>query len=374
MAGIYIHIPFFTKACHYCDFHFSTSLKNKTELVQSILKEVTIRKDYLGDEPIETIYFGGGTPGLLSVTELSSLLKKINETHYIKKDAEITLEVNPENISSNYVKEIKEIGVNRLSIGVQSFFDEHLKWMNRSHSAKEAFSSIKIVQDGGIENITIDLIYGFSSLSFSQWQDNLDKAMALNLPHFSAYCLTVEPKTVLAKLVSSNASLIPDDETSLSQFDLMVEVAKQNKFIHYEISNFGKEGGFSKHNSSYWKGAKYLGLGPSAHSFDGISRQWNIKNNSLYIKHVSSNEPFFEKEILTLKNRYNEYVLTSLRTIWGTSMQKIKSDFPMFYNHFITQSESLLNRKLIIKDDQLLYLNEKAKFMADNIALELFAD
>ncbi len=374
MAGIYIHIPFCTKACHYCDFHFSTSLKNKTHLIEAILSEIEIRKDYLKGELIETIYFGGGTPGLLSKKELSAILEKIYRLHSIKKDAEITLEVNPENISAKYIKEIKSLGVNRLSIGVQSFFDEHLKWMNRSHSAKQAFSSIKTAQNEGIENITIDLIYGFSKLTTNQWKENIDKVIALNIPHFSAYCLTIEPKTALAKIVSKDATLIPKDETSLNQFNFLIEKAKDEGFIHYEISNFAKEKCFSKHNSSYWKGSSYIGIGPSAHSFNSFSRQWNISNNNLYIKSVSSNKPFYEKETLTTKNQYNEYVLTSLRTVWGTSAEKIKTEFPEFYRHFIKHAEDLLERNLLKKQNNIFFLAEKAKFMADNIALELFAD
>lgn len=374
MAGIYIHIPFCTKACHYCDFHFSTSLKNKTYLIEAILSEIEIRKDYLKGELIETIYFGGGTPGLLSKKELSVILEKIYRLHSIKKNAEITLEVNPENISKEYIKEIKSLSINRLSIGVQSFFDEHLRWMNRSHSAKQAFSSIKTTQNEGIENITIDLIYGFSKLTTNQWKENIDKVIALNIPHFSAYCLTVEPKTVLAKLVSKDAALIPKDETSLNQFNLLIEKGHQQGFIHYEISNFAKENCFSKHNSSYWKGVNYMGVGPSAHSFNGISRQWNISNNALYIKTINANSSFFEEEILTPKNKYNEYVLTSLRTIWGTSAEKIKTDFPEFYRLFIKHAEDLLERNLLKKQNNIFFLAEKAKFMADNIALELFAD
>ena len=375
MSGIYIHIPFCKQACHYCDFHFSTSLKNKEVLVNSILKEIDLKNNYLADKIIQTIYFGGGTPSLLSEKELFQILEKIYKQYYVSKDVEITLECNPDDLSDEKLKELKRLEINRLSIGLQSFDEEELIWMNRAHNAKQSESSVKRAQDRGFENITIDLIYGSKFSNLNNWKKTLDKVIALQVPHISSYNLTIEEKTKLGHDFKTKKELAIDDEKSSELFLEMIERLEKNNFIHYEISNFAKEGFFSKHNSNYWKGKHYIGLGPSAHSFDGVSRQWNIANNNLYIKYISekSNE-YFEKEILTEKERFNEYILTSLRTIWGIDLNYLKINFDSdFVNNFLRQIKNYIQQDLIFVKDTTYSLTEKGKLLADKISSDLFA-
>jgi len=374
VSGIYIHIPFCKKACHYCDFHFSTSLQNKEALVKSILTEIDLRINYLQDKNIKTIYFGGGTPSLLSEKESFLILEKIYKLYNVSKDAEITFECNPDDLSDDKLKELKRLEVNRLSIGLQSFDEEELIWMNRAHTAKESEASVKRAQDRGFENITIDLIYGSKFSNITNWKKTLDKAIALDVKHISSYNLTIEEKTKLGHDFKVKKEIAIDDEKSSEMFLEMIDRLEKNKFIHYEISNFGKEGFFSTHNSNYWKGEHYLGLGPSAHSFDGTSRQWNIANNNLYIKHVSEKtEAYFEKEILTEKERFNEYVLTSLRTIWGIDLNYLKTNFNSdFVKAFLNQVENYIKQEHVIVKDTTYTLSEKGKLLADKIASELF--
>ena len=374
MSGIYIHIPFCKQACHYCDFHFSTSLKNKDALLKSILMEIDNRINYLSNKTIETIYFGGGTPSLLSEKEIFQILEKIYKLYNVSNTAEITLEGNPDDLSDEKLKELKRLEINRLSIGLQSFDEEELIWMNRAHNAKQSESSVKRAQDRGFENITIDLIYGSKFSNLTNWKKTLDKAIALQVPHISSYNLTIEEKTKLGHDFKVKKEVAIDDEKSSEMFLEMIDRLEKSNFIHYEISNFGKEGFFSKHNSNYWKGEHYLGLGPSAHSFDGTSRQWNVSNNNLYIKRLEEkSEAYFEKEILTETEQFNEYILTSLRTIWGIDLNYLKINFNSdFVTNFLNQIQEYIKRETVVVKDNTYTLTEKGKLLADKIASELF--
>ena len=374
MSGIYIHIPFCKQACHYCDFHFSTSLQNKGLLVNSILSEIDLRLNYLPNKKIESIYFGGGTPSLLSEKETFLILEKIYKLYNVSKDVEITLECNPDDLTDEKLKELKRLEVNRLSIGLQSFDEEELIWMNRAHTAKESESSVKRAQDRGFENITIDLIYGSKFSNLANWKKTLNKAIALDVKHISSYNLTIEEKTKLGRDFKLKKEVAIDDEKSSELFLEMINRLEKNNFIHYEISNFGKEGFFSLHNSNYWKGEHYLGLGPSAHSFDGESRQWNVSNNNNYIKQISEKkESYFEKEILTENERFNEYVLTSLRTIWGIDLNYLSANFNTeFVKHYLIQIEKYIKQETVVINNTTYTLTEKGKLFADKIASELF--
>lgn len=374
MSGIYIHIPFCKQACNYCDFHFSTSLQNKEALVKSIVSELDFRREYLQDKSIETIYFGGGTPSLLSEKEAFLILEKIYKLYNVSNDAEITVECNPDDLSNEKLKELKRLEVNRLSIGLQSFNEEELVWMNRAHTAKESEASVKRAQDRGFDNITIDLIYGSKFSNLSNWKKTLAKAVSLDVKHISSYNLTIEEKTKLGHDFKAKKETAIDDEASSDMFLEMIDHLEKNGFIHYEISNFGKEGFFSTHNSNYWKGKHYIGLGPSAHSFDGVSRQWNIANNNAYIKRIADNTPdYFEKEILTETERFNEYILTSLRTIWGVDLNYLKASFNGdFIKLFLKQAEHYMSNGTIVVHKDTYTLTEKGKLLADKIASELF--
>ena len=376
MSGIYIHIPFCKQACNYCDFHFSTSLQHKEALVQSIIKEIDLRGNYLTDKNVETIYFGGGTPSLLSEKELSIILEKIYKTYRVSPLAEITMECNPDDLNNTKLQELKSNHINRLSIGLQSFNEEELIWMNRAHTAKESESSVKRAQDKGFENITIDLIYGSKFSNLSNWKQTLQKAIDLQVVHISSYNLTVEEKTKLGHDVAKKKEGLIDEEKSAELFLEMIEILQKNKFIHYEISNFGKEHFFSKHNSNYWKGKHYLGLGPSAHSFDGQSRQWNVANNNSYINKITNNgSSYFEIEQLTKANQFNEYVLTSLRTIWGIDATNLETNFPSDYvSSFKKEATLYIQREEIIFINNTYTLTSKGKLLADKIASELFVD
>ncbi len=374
MSGIYIHIPFCKQACHYCDFHFSTSLTLKSNLVQAILTEIDLRLPYLKNKNIETIYFGGGTPSLLSEKELFLILEKIYKTYNVSSHAEITLEANPDDLSIEKLKELKRLEINRLSIGLQSYNDEELIWMNRAHTAAESESSVKRSQDKGFENISIDLIYGSKFSNLANWKRTLDKTIALDVKHISSYNLTIEDKTKLGHDFKVKKELAIDDEKSSELFLEMIDRLEKNKFIHYEISNFGKESYFSNHNSNYWKGIEYIGFGPSAHSFDGVSRQWNISNNSLYIKNVNDkNESYFEKEILSESDQFNEYILTSLRTIWGIDAEVLKNKFSSeITNAFNQKINAYISKEMITLTNNQYVLTSNGKLFADKIASELF--
>lgn len=342
--------------------------------MNAILAEIDLRKNYLADKHIETIYFGGGTPSLLTEKELNLLLAKLYNTFSVSNHAEVTLECNPDDLSEIKLKGLKRAEINRLSIGLQSFNEEELKWMNRAHTAKESEASVKRAQDKGFENITIDLIYGSKFSNLGNWKKTLDKAIGLDVKHISSYNLTIEDKTKLGHDFKLKKEVAIDDEQSAELFLEMADRLEKNGFIQYEISNFGKEGFFSIHNSNYWKGHHYLGLGPSAHSFDGLSRQWNVANNNKYIKELGERSGnFFEKEVLTEKERFNEYILTTLRTIWGIDLNYLKKNFNTdFISGFNQQIKTYLDNKTVVLKDNCYVLTNEGKLLADRIASELF--
>jgi oxygen-independent coproporphyrinogen-3 oxidase len=373
MAGIYIHIPFCKKACHYCNFHFSTSLKNRNDFVPALLKEMVLQKEYLQQEPIETIYLGGGTPSLLSKDELIEIFEKLFGIFTVSGDAEITLEANPDDINIAAVKNWKNAGINRLSIGVQSFFENDLIWMNRAHHAVQAIDSIKTAQDQLLENISIDLIYGTPTLTDDHWKKNVDQAIELQVPHLSCYALTVEPNTALYKMIAQKKVENIHSDDQAKQFILLMQWMEKAGYEHYEISNFAKPGKRSRHNSSYWQGKKYLGLGPSAHSFNCVSRQWNIANNSLYIQSLAKNELAFEKEILTDVQLMNEYIMTSLRTTEGINLDRVAEQFnPSARTIIETKSAQYIKDSKLKKETSRIVLTTEGKLFADGIAADLF--
>ena len=332
------------------------------------MKETELQKDYLGNDSVETIYFGGGTPSLLQISDLRLQIEKIMKAFNISKNAEITLEANPDDINEERLTGWKEIGINRLSIGVQSFFEEDLLWMNRAHNAEQAVSSLQLAVKY-FDNITMDLIYGHPLLSNEKWKQNVEKVIALNIPHISCYALTVEPKTPLHKMIKEKKKEDIQQEKQAEQFLLLMEWLENAGYEHYEISNFSKPGFRSRHNSSYWQGEKYLGLGPSAHSFNGESRQWNISNNNIYIESLEQNQIPFEKEILTPSQKVNEYIMTSLRTQEGLNLDKVNETMS---NELQTASKKFIDSgKLILKENKLI-LTKEGKLFADGIAADLF--
>ena len=365
MAGIYIHIPFCKQACHYCNFHFATSLHYKNDLVAALLKEISLQKEYLEGESVETIYFGGGTPSLCTNQELKSIVETIKSLQRVINDAEITLEANPDDISDKTLAGWKEIGINRLSIGVQSFFKEDLKWMNRAHTAQQAIDTLQLAKKQ-FGNITIDLIYGTPQLTNEKWEQNVKTAVSLNIPHLSCYALTVENKTPLDKMIRQNKSPDINPDKQSEQFLLLMQWLEEAGYEHYEISNFARPGWRSRHNSSYWQGKKYLGLGPSAHSFNGISRQWNISNNNIYIESIKKGIIPLEKEILTETQKLNEYIMTSLRTAGGLNLDITGKEM-------IDKSQKFIAAGLMKLENNSLVLTREGKLLADGIAAELFS-
>lgn len=377
LAGIYIHIPFCKQACYYCDFHFSTSLKKKNELLQAIKKELVLRKHEFGNEEIKTIYFGGGTPSILNLEELQRIFEVIYSNYTVIENAEITLEANPDDLTSEKILELSKLPINRLSIGIQSFFEDDLKFMNRAHTAEESKKCLKEALKY-FDNITIDLIYGVPNMSAEKWLENLKIAFEFGVPHISSYALTVEEKTALASFIKKGKVAPVDENLALEHFNLLVSETQKQGFVHYEISNFGKPAYFSKHNTSYWLGENYLGVGPSAHSFNGTERAWNVSNNAKYIKSLEANNLPITIEELSIENRYNEYIMTGLRTIWGVSFAKIEADFGSdFLQTLIKNSEQFVKKGLLqIKKDtalgSVLLTTKKGKFLADGIASDLF--
>ena len=377
MAGIYIHIPFCKQACHYCDFHFSTSLKRKDEMLDALIQEIILRKDELATEQVETIYFGGGTPSVLLVNELQQLIDAVYQNYTVSKNPEITLEANPDDLSEAKIAELAESPVNRLSIGIQSFFDEDLVLMNRAHNSKEAKESL-FIASRYFENITIDLIYGIPNMTDEQWRENLQIAFDVGVNHISSYALTVEPKTALDAFIRQGKYPDVSEETALAHFNILVSETEKQGFIQYEISNFGKPNFFSKHNTSYWQGKSYLGIGPSAHSFHRNMRSWNISNNPTYIKKIRLRELPSESEILSVKDRFNEYIMTGLRTIWGVSLDKVEKNFGSKYHDFLlTNAQSFIHKELLIvshidEKHRILKATDKGKFLIDGIASDLF--
>ncbi|WP_375239893.1 radical SAM family heme chaperone HemW [Aurantibacter sp.] len=378
MSGIYIHIPFCKQACHYCDFHFSTNFKQKDTLVLALAKELELRKLEFKDTKVETIYFGGGTPSVLPVKELDFIIKAVYKYYNVIENPEITLEANPDDLiqvkneSYNIYQDYLDIGINRLSIGVQSFFEADLKLMNRAHNAEEAKKCIAEAVKY-FDNISIDLIYGIPNATNQQWLENIQKALSFGISHVSSYALTVEPKTALENLIAKGKIDNVNDELAQEQFFILKDELAKNGFEHYELSNFAKPGFYSKNNSAYWLGKPYIGIGPSAHSFNGISRSWNIKNNIKYIKSIQDNIVPNEIEVLTKNDRFNETVMTGLRTIWGISLDKIETNFGLDYKtELLNQTENFIKEQLLYIENSTIKMTKKGQFLCDGIASQLF--
>ncbi|HEY6504839.1 MAG TPA: radical SAM family heme chaperone HemW [Chitinophagaceae bacterium] len=374
MAGIYIHIPFCRQACHYCNFHFSTSLRYKNDLVAALLKEMELQKEYFGNEHIETVYFGGGTPSLLETADLRSQITQTRDCYIVSEVAEFTLETNPDDINEAKLIDWKQAGINRLSIGIQSFFDEDLQWMNRAHNAEQAMNNLQLAKKY-FNNITIDLIYGTPDLTDEKWKHNVETALSIGIPHLSCYALTVEPKTPLQKMISQGKAKDVNPDQQSEQFLLLMQWMEEAGYEHYEISNYSKPGFRSRHNSSYWstgadgQGKKYLGIGPSAHSFDGNSRQWNIANNAVYIESINKGVVPFEKEILTPVQKLNEYIMTSLRTSEGLNIDEVDQELR---SRLIDKTRKYTEGNLMQQMGNVFVLTKEGKLLADGIAAGLF--
>jgi len=372
LASIYIHIPFCKQACHYCDFHFSTSLKHKDALIEAICKELILRKGEI-KQSVSCIYFGGGTPSLLTGQDLDFIFNSIYKHFKVVKNPEITLEANPDDITEELLKTLKQQGINRLSLGVQSFFEKDLKLMNRAHNASEAKNSIALVKDY-FDNYSIDLIYGMPDMDLLRWKTNLQIALDLNVPHLSCYALTVEPQTALQKFIEKDIIPPVDDEQAAAHFDELYQTMTSRGYEHYEFSNFGQPGYFSQNNLAYWTGKAYLGIGPSAHSYNGHDQRfWNIKNNVKYIKALEKGELPITSEHLSKTDRYNEYIMTRLRTKWGVDFDDILSLFGQSYLDYLKlQSQPHLKNLNLTINDNKLKITPKAKFFSDGIAADLF--
>ncbi len=372
MPGIYIHIPFCKQACHYCDFHFSTSLKNRDALLLALQKELLLRRDEFDGKEVHTIYFGGGTPSILKTEEIVQLLEVISLNFRVTEAPEITLEANPDDLSKEKIKQLYSAGINRLSIGVQSFFEEDLKLMNRAHSAHEAESCLVDTLEL-FENVSIDLIYGVPGMSEQRWRQNIEKTLDFGVPHISSYALTVEPKTALEKFIEKGVIPELDDEVSKRHFEILVAALEKEGYVHYEISNFGKPDFFSQNNTAYWQGKHYMGLGPSAHSYDGVCRAWNVRNNNIYIKSLEADKLPIESELLSVKDRYNEYIMTGLRTIWGVSLVKVRNEFGEKYAEYLKlQAQSHVSDGFLQWEKEILRATKEGKFLIDGIAADLF--
>lgn len=372
MSGIYIHIPFCKQACHYCDFHFSTSMKKKDEMVLALAKEMELRKSEFQNELVETIYFGGGTPSVLTIEDIRLLINKVYEHYQVVENPEITLEANPDDLDNETIIQYANSPINRLSIGVQSFFEDDLDLMNRAHNSAEAKKCLAFAAQH-FDNISIDLIYGMPNMSNEKWLQNIETALSFNVPHISSYALTVEPRTALDKMIKVGTVPKLDDDLAQQHFHILIDKLEENGFVHYELSNFGKLEYFSKNNTAYWLGKKYIGIGPSAHSYNGESRSWNVANNSLYLKTIAENKVPSEMEILTETDRYNEYIMTGLRTIWGVSLERIEYEFGSKYlNYLQKQAEKYISDNLLENESKVLKTTKKGKFLSDGIASDLF--
>lgn len=371
---IYIHVPFCRQKCSYCNFHFSTSLNFKDEMIRAMKTEIMLRKDELQDKNLKSLYFGGGTPSILSADEIGALIDEVLRYFSFDKDIEITLEANPDDLDKNFLKQLSKLPVNRLSIGTQSFFDEDLKLMNRAHNASEAEGSIKRAQDFGFENLSIDLIYGSPTSNLEIWKENLSKTIALEVPHISSYALTVEPKTALENWISKGKVASPKEEEQNREFYYLSDFLKDNGFEHYEVSNFAKPGFYSRHNSSYWKYKEYLGIGPSAHSYNGYDvRSWNVASNQQYIKKLSIKNLAKEEELLSQEDQFNEMIMIGLRTIWGVDLEHLNNKFEdKILEHFQNEIKTKLGEGILITENNHLKIPEKHWFMADGIASDLF--
>lgn len=372
MAGLYIHIPYCKQKCHYCDFHFSTSLHTKEAFLKALFTEIELQKDFFSETIIQTVYLGGGTPSILNNNELMKVFEVLYQHFTIKENPEITLEANPDDLNDNKVRALKNTPINRFSIGVQSFQDTDLQFMNRAHNASQALGSIKRVQDAGWQNVTIDLIYGTPTLSDQAWQDNLNTALQLEVPHLSTYALTVEENTALHHFIQTKKYPPLDEEKCARQFTQLMQHLSKTDFIQYEISSFGKEGFFSQHNSSYWKREKYLGLGPSAHSYNGTERHWNVSNNIKYILEIDKGVVPAEKETLHPQQNYNDYLLTNLRTIWGVDTDFIKNSFSTHFYDFLQKNcRKWIDSGHVLQKNNTLVLSQKGKLLADAVTKDL---
>ena len=373
MSGVYIHIPFCKQACHYCNFHFSTSLRLKSDLLESMLKEITLTTVYEEHEQVSSIYFGGGTPSLLTTDELKLFFDALNKKFEIGPNTEITLEANPDDINPFKLEEWLKLGINRLSLGIQSFSQAELEWMNRAHNAQDALRSIDEIKAAGFTDFSVDLIYGSPLLHNEEWKKNVALVIEKSIPHISCYALTVEPSTALDKMIVQNKKEKVDPEKQAEQFLLLMDWMEEAGYEHYEISNFCKPGMRSKHNSSYWQGKKYYGFGPSAHSYDGLKRRWNVANNALYIQSLKQGVVPFEEEILTPVQQLNEYIMTSLRTSEGINLQKIAQAFGDEYsNELLQKSHKWQVGKKLNHKGSTLVLTKEGKLFADGIAADLF--
>jgi putative oxygen-independent coproporphyrinogen III oxidase len=373
MAGIYLHIPFCKQKCHYCNFFSLASVKRKDEFVTVLLKEIDLQRDYLQGETVSTIYFGGGTPSLLSVEALKTVLEKLTQTFVVSPEAEITLEANPDDLDPAYLASLKQTVINRLSIGIQSFHDPDLDYLNRVHTAGHARKVIQYAQKAGFDKLTIDLIYGIPTLSKSGWIENINNFLQMGINHLSAYALTVEPKTALHSRIEKGHMAPVDEMQAAEHFEILMEMMEAHGFVHYEISNFARPGHYSQHNSLYWLGGHYLGLGPSAHSYNGLSRQWNVANLGQYLQldTVSKLEP--ENEVLTKEQRFNEYVMTSLRTVWGCDLEHISNIFgTKWADELARNAKKFIERGHMYRKNERFFLTTKGKLFADGIASELF--
>ena len=375
MAGIYIHIPFCKKICFYCDFYKILSPEDKSQYIKAIIREAEMRRTYISGENISTIYLGGGTPSVLSVKELDLLMKGIRNYFTIDEACETTIELNPDDINADYVKGLQDTGFNRISLGIQSWRDEDLRLLNRRHTAKQAEESLELVLKSGFSNVSIDLIYGIPGLDLEGWDNNLEKSFRSDIKHLSAYHLTIEQGTVFGKMKKEGHLKETEEEESINQFNTLVEKAEKNGFIHYEISNLGREGFFSGHNTNYWKQVGYIGLGPGAHSFNHYSRQWNIKDVKRYIKLVMNDEIFYEREELSRKTKFNEYLMTSLRTMWGIDLDYVENAFEKEgYDYIINLSKKFKDYGLMIQNGNNLTLTNQGKMISDNIIAEFMME
>ena len=371
MAGIYIHIPFCKKLCFYCDFFHVITTENNSSFIDALLNEATLRKEYLENEPVSTIYLGGGTPSVFSVKDLGTILNHIHKEFRVTDDCEMTIELNPDDVQPAYLEGLRNHNINRISLGIQSWRDSDLKMLNRRHDSAQAITALKDTLNAGFENVTIDLIYGIPGMSQKDWESNLDFSFSFGIKHLSAYHLTFEPGTVFGKMLMKGTISEIDENDSAAQFNILIQKAESAGFVQYEISNFGKPGYFSIHNSNYWKQVKYLGLGPSAHSFNGYSRQWNIRDLKGYIKCVNTGKSFFESEELDIKKRFNEYIMTSLRTMWGIDLEYVERMFEKEgYDYVVNLSGKFRNYGLMKLEKNSLVLTNQGKLISDNIISE----
>jgi len=372
MSGIYLHIPFCKQACHYCNFHFSTSLKYKSDMVDAIVREIKLRKDTWMYKSIDTVYFGGGTPSLLNTSELGQIFDVLNASFNIHPNAEITLEANPDDLTKQYLQTLSQSPVNRLSVGIQSFSETDLRYMNRAHNTQEARACLEDALQVGFTNLTADLIYGTPGMSDAQWRENLHILFDLNIPHISCYALTVEDNTALAHFIKKGKTTPVDDTQAARQFEILQAEMAANDYEQYEISNFCKSGHYSRHNTAYWQGKPYLGIGPAAHSFDGYSRSWNVANNAQYMSAIQADKLPCEIEQLSDKDRFNEYLMTGFRTKWGCDLKKMKTCGDSFTQHFLHVVQPYLDKRIILQEGDIFRLSDEGKFLSDGIISDLF--